>query len=196
MNRAEFFSLIARRPSDELVLIQHAYWIAKVANRPFVRDSGERSFEHARAVAVSLIEHGYTGTEFIIRALLHDLFEDTNTPPNLIFRTFGFGVYCDLCTLSKDVHHSHLVTGWITKTGKKSPKEYFDEIFMASELVKLVKLADRLDNLKDCGIWKPERRERYIIETEQYVLPLARMLGFPTPYEREIKAALTALMVY
>jgi hypothetical protein len=58
MNRAEFFALVANRPECELVCIQWAYWLAKNAHRPFLRDGGERFFEHPRAVAVSLIEHG------------------------------------------------------------------------------------------------------------------------------------------
>jgi len=193
MNRADFFQLIANKSSDELVLIQRAYWISKVANRPFVRDSGERSFEHSRAVAVSLIAHGHTEIGFIIRALLHDIVEDANTPSDLIISCFGDEVWRDLLILSKDVRRSDPITGWITKEYKKSPKEYFEEISQASAMVRLVKLADRLHNLKDCTIWDLKRLRRYIAETEEYILPLARTVD--SFYECEIASALATITV-
>jgi guanosine-3',5'-bis(diphosphate) 3'-pyrophosphohydrolase len=193
MNREEFFRMVSDRPTSELGRIQLAYWLAKNAHRPFLRDNGERYFEHVRAVAVSLVAHGYRGTEFVVDGLMHDVVEDTNTPPGAIVDLFGPETWQHLVVLSKYFSLFDPVTGWIIGRYKKPQEEYFGEIAKAPEMVQIVKCSDRLNNLGDCSAWEPERRKRYRDETERYVLPLARALRLS--YEPEIEAALAALPV-
>ncbi|MGB7957902.1 MAG: HD domain-containing protein [Minisyncoccia bacterium] len=176
MNRAEFFARISDRPTVELARVQLAYWLAKNAHRPFFRDGGERYFEHPRAVALSLVDHGYRETDDIVRALLHDIIEDTNTPCAVIVDLFGPKMWRELETLSRYVPSFDPVTGQTIGRFKKSLDEYYGPIMVASDGVKKTKCADRCHNLKTCGVWEAPRRDRYLGETEERVLPVARTL--------------------
>lgn len=191
MDRAEFFALLADRPTAELAHIQLAYWLAKNAHRYFTRDNGERYFEHPRGVAVSLITHGFKRTNFIVIGLLHDVIEDTNTPGTVIVDLFGPETWTQLETLSRYIPLFNLITGQIMVRHKKTLDEYYEEIWKAVDLVKIVKCADRLHNLQTCGAWADDRRKRYIEETQQRVLPLARELRLS--YEQELEATILEL---
>lgn len=190
MNRAEFFGLVSDRPTAELTRIQLAYWLAKNAHRAFMRDNGERYFEHPRAVAVSLVNHGFKDTEFVVMGLLHDVAEDTNTPCTVLVDLFGSETWKRLEILSRYMPLFDPVTGQIMQRYKKPLEQYYEEISKASDIVKIVKYADRLNNLQTCGVWDAERRNRYIKETRQYILPLAKELRLP--YEKEIEAVLAS----
>ena len=191
MNRAEFFYLVSDRPTTDLARIQLAYWLAKNAHRPFKRDNGERYFEHPRNVAASLIAHGFKQTEFVVAGLLHDVVEDTNTPCVVIVDLFGAEMWRLLEVLSRYMPLFDPVTGQIFQRYKKPLEEYYAAIAKASDFVKIVKCADRLNNLSTCGCWDAERRGRYVNETKQYVLPLAT--GLRLAYEEEITAVLVEL---
>lgn len=191
MNRAEFFARVSDRPTVESGRIQLAYWLAKNAHRPFYRDSGERFFEHPRAVALSLVAHGYRGTDYIVRGLLHDVIEDTNTPATVIVDLFGPEMWRSLEALSRYLPLLDPVTGQLLWRYKKSLDEYYQGINAAPIDVKVTKCADRLNNLETCGVWEQARRDRYVSETEQYVLPIAHEL--PCSYASEIEAVIATL---
>ena len=191
MNRAEFFTLVSDRPTTELSRIQLAYWLAKNAHRPYLRDSGERYFEHPRGVAVSLISHGFKKTDFIVTGLLHDVIEDTNTPWTALVDLFGPETWQHLETLARYMPLFDPVTGQMVGRYKKTIEEYYAKINKAVDLVKIVKCADRLHNLQTCSVWEAGRKIRYIGETEQYVLPLAHDLRLA--YEQELEAILSDL---
>lgn len=186
MNRTEFFKAVSDRPTVELARIQLAYWLAKNAHRPFKRENGDRYFEHPRAVAISLIAHGFKGTEYVVLGLLHDVIEDTNTPVPVIADLFGPETWRSLETLSRYMPSFDPLTGQIIGRYKKPQDQYFNEIGAAPARVRTVKCGDRLHNLKTCHRWDDERRARYIDETERFVIPLAH----GTAYEDDIKSAL------
>ncbi len=191
MNRNEFFSLVSDRPTVELGRIQLAYWLAKNAHRPFKRDNGDRYFEHPRAVAVSLIKHGFGETDYIVTGLLHDVVEDTNTPWSVIVDLFGPEIWRSLETLSRYMPVFDPVTGQTINRHKKIIEEYYGELAKASAMVRTVKCADRLNNLETCGVWDDERRDRYITETRQFIFPIAKDLHIN--YADEIEKILNAL---
>ena len=157
MDRNEFFARVSDRPTVELARIQLAYWLAKNAHRPYFRDTGERFFEHPRAVALSLIDHGYRSTDYVVRGLLHDVIEDTNTPLVVLVDLFGPEMWRSLETLSRYVPSFDPVTGQLTVRYKKTLDEYYAGIGAASDEVKLTKCADRLHNIKTCDTWEAER---------------------------------------
>lgn len=174
MNRKKFFGLLSTLPYGDLVQVQLAYWLAKNAHRPDPpRDDGTRQFEHARTVAVTLIQRGYQYRDLLTVALLHDVVEDTNTPSGIIVNLFEPAIWESLFLLSKLVPVFDPVTGQICGRYQKSLDEYFAGIAGARLDVRLVKCADRLDNLNTCGVWEPERQIRYAAESERYVLPIA-----------------------
>ena len=191
MNRTEFFGLVSDRPTVELGRIQLAYWLAKNAHRPFKRDNGDRYFEHPRAVAVSLVKHGFGETDHIITGLLHDVVEDTNTPWSVLVDLFGPEIWRSLETLSRYMPVFDPVTGQTINRHKKIAEEYYGELAKAPAMVKTVKCADRLNNLETCEVWDDERRNRYITETRQFILPIAKDLH--VNYGDEIEKILSAL---
>lgn len=174
MNRRLFFDCLAGLPAGDLLEIQGAYWLAKNAHRPQEpRDTGERVFEHPRAVATILIERGHRSKGSIIKALLHDVVEDTNTPPHVIVRVCGHEIWTSLLVLAKYVPVFDPVTGQILGRYRKTPEEYFGELAKADVEDRRVKLADRTHNMSTMSSWEKERRVGYAVETKEYLLPIA-----------------------
>lgn len=181
MNRYEFFDAIPPMPQDERQRIQWAYRLAKMAHEDQSRDDGERYFEHVRRVALRLIEFGYGEFDFIILALLHDTLEDTFTPVSMLEQLFGPTIARHVLTVSKSYCLEDPLTGTLTRTAKRDPKEYFEGIRRNGRLPAIAKCVDRIDNLSDLvdppegSRWTPEKRLRQVAETREWILPLAEM---------------------
>lgn len=184
MDRREFFIRLAGHlSSPELRLVQNAYWLAeevhhervdKYGKRHGLRDTGEGSFEHCGRVALTLIdERGIYDAEVIATAFLHDVIEDTFTPPDVLLPLFGPKIYEWISTLSKNFLSRDYLTGEIVADDKKSIAWYFANIAKAPWSVRMVKCSDRLDNVRTLGVWDEERKLRYVLETQKYVLPIA-----------------------
>jgi GTP diphosphokinase / guanosine-3',5'-bis(diphosphate) 3'-diphosphatase len=176
VNREEFFHIVQQdRSAKDMEQIQHAYWLAERGHDKQVRDDGERFFNHPRRVAVSLIQFGYTDTPTIKGGLLHDVVEDTNTPFKVIVNLLGQETWEWAQILSRTIPAFDPISGQIIARAKKNIEEYFREIREAAFGVRVIKLADRLDNMTTIAPFDPERKRRYLDETDTYVLPLARM---------------------
>lgn len=175
MNRAQFFGLFSNNPLGDAALIQKAYWFSKETHRTTPnRDDGTRYFEHPRRVAVSLAEFGYQfDPNLITLALIHDTIEDTTAPLATYKALFGDEITSRLLILSKKIPKFESFSGMIIGHHKKDDNSYFHGIMQAELPVRLVKAADRLDNIRTCDVWPEERRFRYISETEEYLLPIA-----------------------
>jgi (p)ppGpp synthase/HD superfamily hydrolase len=175
MNRKQFFDLLRGTSAGDLQQIQTAYWLGKNGHRLEVRSSGERYFEHVRDVAVYLIEHRLADTDVIVRALLHDAIENTNTPMEVYVNLFGHETWEDLFILSKKIPIFDPVTGQIYGTFKKPNDEYYKGVATGSRRVRLVKLSDRRHNMTTmmAGGWSAEKQADYARETEEFLLPIA-----------------------
>lgn len=149
--------------------LDFAYDMAKYGHRNQFRESGARYFEHVRATAIILVDElGVTDAEVIIAALLHDMLEDSFLlTPDRIKVTFGERVAtlvsavtkpkkCDLRFTSD--HERHL---W-----------YFKQLKTSSPEAKLLKLADRLQNMRTLDSCSSEKQSRKITETREVYLPL------------------------
>ncbi len=185
MNRDEFFHILPGRPADELLSIQCAYWLSKTVHREQWRDGGERYFEHPRRVALSLLAHGHTDTDGLIVAFLHDVVEDTNTPQLVIINLFGLRIWNELVVISKKIPRFDPRTGEVIARESKPIEQYYAEIAKAELLVRLNKCADRLDNLNDMSVFDMDRRRRYIEETREYLIPIAKATSQQYAYELE-----------
>ena len=159
-------------PAAEVDLIRRAYHYAEWAHREQTRRSGEPYFVHPSSVA-GIITDLKLDTASVCAGLLHDVLEDTHTSVRDIQRDFGGEV-------------AQLVDG-VTKLGKINFTSREDRqaenfrkmvIAMSQDIrVLLVKLCDRLDNMRTLEHMESEAQERIARETMEIYAPLASRLG-------------------
>ncbi|HEX2732639.1 MAG TPA: bifunctional (p)ppGpp synthetase/guanosine-3',5'-bis(diphosphate) 3'-pyrophosphohydrolase [Polyangiaceae bacterium] len=159
-------------PDADLGVLQKAYDFAEKAHHNQMRKSGEPYFVHPVAVATALADM-QLDVASVCAGLLHDVCEDTETPIEEIGRQFGGEV-------------AELVDG-LTKLGKINFYSKEDRqaesirkmvVAMSKDVrVLLVKLCDRLDNMRTLEHMKAEAQERIARETTEIYAPLAHRLG-------------------
>ena len=157
--------------SDEEMLVK-AYHYAQEAHANQKRASGEPYFIHPCAVADILIDLGLDAAT-VAAALLHDVIEDTESTAEDIQREFGdevLGLVGSVTKLEKIVF----------KSKEDENAENFRKIFvaMAKDVrVIIIKLADRLHNMRSLNFLSQERQQRMANETLDIYAPLAGRLG-------------------
>jgi GTP diphosphokinase / guanosine-3',5'-bis(diphosphate) 3'-diphosphatase len=157
---------------EQIARVRKAYLIGADAHAGQTRKSGEPYITHPVAVAGILADLGMD-VETIVAAILHDTLEDTPLSRSQLEEEFGSTV-------------TELVDG-VTKLDKirfSSQQEAAAESFrkmllaMARDLrVILIKLADRLHNMRTLGSMAPESRRRIARETLEIYAPIAQRLG-------------------
>lgn len=169
----EFLKIIkeSSRPYD-ITLIDKAYDIASAAHDGQFRRSGEPYITHPLSVAALLVDLGLD-TGSIIAAIMHDVVEDTNVPLSAIKTDFGEEV-------------ANLVDG-VTKLGKitfSSVEEQQAEnlrkmlLAMSQDIrVMIIKLCDRLHNMRTGDAWPEQKRRDKALETMEVYAPIAHRLG-------------------
>lgn len=173
----KFQDVIASIPhqftEEEKGQLERAYEFAKVAHGSQLRSSGEEYITHPSHVA-SILGQLFPDTDSITAAFLHDVPEDTSTSLENIKNEFGEKV-------------AELVDG-VTKLGKvrlhsHNDPQYLEnlrKLFVATSRdvrVMLIKLADRLHNMRTIEFVKPEKQRRIAIETLEVYAPIASRLG-------------------
>lgn len=160
-------------PSDDISMITKAYELAKKAHNNQKRKSGEPYIIHPICVAIILAELELD-KETIAAGLLHDVIEDTAISFKELSDMFGVDV-------------ANLVDG-VTKLTQLSLKN--DKIEMQAENLRkmflamakdirviLIKLADRLHNMRTLQYMKPEKQKEKARETMDIYSPIAQRLG-------------------
>lgn len=168
--RNSFFDRLQGNFSDDAIgRIGDAYRLSKDTHRRQQRDGGERYFEHPRSVALIIFDELYIYDEdMVIAALLHDSLEDSWLRPETIEKLFGDVIRNMVCTLSKyDVLEKN---GKITKN-KRS--DYEESLLKADWKTRVVKLCDRLHNIRTLGACTSKKRNRVLSETTMVYIPLA-----------------------
>ncbi len=174
MNRDRFFRLLNGFSSGDLITVQNAYYLAKESHREQRRDDGKRYFDHARDVAVTIIQHGrFRNVNGVVKSLVHDVVEDTRVPPHLLVGLFGQEIWRSLNFLSKYVPLHDPVNGALIGRYKKPPEVYFAELRKASEEDRAIKVANRLSNMRTMQVWSKPRQIKYAEEARDHILPIA-----------------------
>jgi guanosine-3',5'-bis(diphosphate) 3'-pyrophosphohydrolase len=164
--------LIAHYPNADLEEVRRAWLFAVEAHGAQRRESGEPYVSHPLAAARILVELGLD-PESIIAALLHDIPEDTDYSLADIEERFGSDV-------------ARLVDGVtkLSKFGARSHEEQQAEnirkmlLAMAEDIrVVLIKLADRLHNMRTIAALSAEKQQRIARQTSEIYAPLAERLG-------------------
>ena len=159
-------------PNADMQLIIKAYNFAEAAHESQVRNSGEKYFVHPFQVALLLADLNMD-TATIIAGLLHDVIEDTNISYDKVREEFGEEVadLVDGVTKLKKLQY---------KTKQENQAENLRKmvIAMAKDIrVIIVKLADRLHNMRTLEYMTDEKKKEKAIETLEIYAPIAHRLG-------------------
>ena len=159
-------------PDADEDLLNRAYIYAMKAHGTQTRASGEAYFNHPLEVAAILAEMKLD-TATIVAALLHDTVEDTEATHQEIVDKFGPEIALLVDGLTK-IAKLDMVTKEATQA------ENLRKLLLAMSKdvrVLLVKLADRLHNMRTLHHVKPEKRHRIALETMEIYAPLAGRMG-------------------
>ena len=171
-------------PSADLSLVEKAYKVAYDAHKGQVRKSGEPYIMHPLCVAIILADLELD-KETIAAGLLHDVLEDTVMTDEEMKAEFGEEVFLLVDGVTK-LQHLHL-----TDNSNKDPKDKnADRLEMQAENLRkmflamakdirviLIKLADRLHNMRTLKYQSKEAQLRIARETQDIYCPIAQRLG-------------------
>ena len=169
LNRVELY-----RPDLDEDLLRHAYVFAANRHQGQVRRSGEAYFTHPLTVAWMLAEMELDEGA-IAAGLLHDILEDTDTTAEELELEFGPEVTRLVVALTK---LSDFESSFTSREATEA--ENFRRLLLASMddvRVILVKLTDRLHNMRTLSFLKPDRQVAIAQETLDIYAPIANRLG-------------------
>ncbi|MFJ5234330.1 RelA/SpoT family protein [Kitasatospora sp. NPDC088391] len=157
-------------PQADVPLLSRAYRVAEESHRGQTRKSGEPYITHPLAVTMILAQLG-ADTTTLVASLLHDTVEDTEVTLDQVAEVFGPEI-------------AYLVDG-VTKLekvdfGAAAEPETFRKMLVATGddiRVMVIKLADRLHNMRTIRHMKPASRVRIAKVTKDVLIPLAERLG-------------------
>ncbi len=162
----------AYQPAADSDLIRRAYAYASAAHEGQKRKSGDPYFVHPASVA-GIITDLRLDTASVCAGLLHDVVEDTLATTRDIEREFGG----EIATLVDGVTKLSKIN-FTSKEDRQAENFRKMVVAMARDIrVLLVKLCDRVDNMRTLEHMKPEAQERIARETMEIYAPLANRLG-------------------
>jgi guanosine-3',5'-bis(diphosphate) 3'-pyrophosphohydrolase len=159
-------------PDESVEKIIEAYTVAEQAHRKQTRQSGEPYITHPVAVAGFLADM-HMDPQTIMAALLHDVIEDTPISKKELADQFGK-------TVAELVDGVSKLTRIETQTKVDAQAENFHKMVMAMSKdirVVIIKLNDRLHNMRTLGVLRPDKRRRIAKETLEIYAPIAARLG-------------------
>lgn len=178
MHLAELAEHVSYLKPDDIALVEKAYQFSKTAHEGQFRKSGDPYISHPVAVA-KLLAKWHLDAQALMAALLHDVVEDTPATKQEVGDIFGKPV-------------AELVDG-VSKldriefqTEAHAQAENFRKMLLAMARdvrVILIKLADRLHNMRTLDSMVPEKRKRIAKETLEIYAPIANRLGLNAIYQ-------------
>ncbi len=160
-------------PSDDISMIEKAYKIAFEAHQDQKRKSGEPYIIHPICVAIILAELELD-KETIVSGILHDVVEDTVMTLDEVSREFG----AEVALLVDGVTKLTQLSWSMDKVEIQAENLRKMFLAMAKDIrVILIKLADRLHNMRTLQYMKPEKQREKARETMDIYAPIAHRLG-------------------
>lgn len=164
---------LASNHRKKVEIIERAYRFAKEAHKGVRRRSGEPYILHPIAVAKIVIAELGLGSTSICAAFLHDVVEDTEYTREDIENNFGTKIADIVDGLTK-------ISGGIFGDKASLQAENFRKLLLSMSVdirVVLIKMADRLHNMRTLGSMRPEKQYKIAGETLYIYAPLAHRLG-------------------
>ncbi|MFI3304810.1 MAG: RelA/SpoT family protein [Rikenellaceae bacterium] len=160
------------RPKEDWDLIHRAYFLAKEAHHGVRRRSGEPYFLHPISVAQIVVDEIGLGAKSVAAALLHDVVEDTDYTVEDMERIFGSEIARMVDGLTK-------ISGLNTPETSEQAESFRKVILTLSDDVRviLIKIADRLHNMRTLGSMPHNKQIKITSETIYLFAPLAYRLG-------------------
>ncbi len=178
MIQKEFQALLqdyaATRHKQKVEIITRAFEFANKAHKGTKRRSGEPYIMHPLAVARIVVKEIGLGSTSICSALLHDVVEDTDYTCEDIEELFGPKIASIVSGLTK-------ISGGIFGDKASEQAENFRRLILTipeDVRVILIKMADRLHNMRTLGSMPPAKQLKITGETQYIYAPLAQRLGF------------------
>jgi len=163
---------------EDISQLQSAYQFSETAHHGQFRKSGEPYISHPLAVA-NILAQWHLDSQALTAALLHDVMEDTSVTKGEISRTFGKPV-ADLVDGVSKLDKIEF------ETHAEAQAENFRKMLLAMARdvrVILIKLADRLHNMRTLDAVDPDTRRRVARETLEIYAPIANRLGLNSIYQ-------------
>lgn len=173
-----FHELSGYLKPEDISQLQNAYLFSQSAHSGQYRKSGEPYISHPLAVA-SILGKLHLDTQTLTAALLHDVMEDTHVSKSEISNRFGTAV-ADLVDGVSKLDKIEF------QTHADAQAENFRKMLLAMARdvrVILIKLADRLHNMRTLEAMRPEKRRRTARETMEIYAPIANRLGLNIIYQ-------------
>lgn len=166
-----FHSIEHRMTDEDMIRIRSAYELAKEAHKNQKRKTGEPYIIHPIAVARIVAEEFELGANPIMAAFLHDVVEDTPYTLNDIKERFGEDVAFLVGVVTKQKKAEYNQSKQIDNYRQILASVQFDVRAI------LIKLADRLHNMRTLDSMKPDKQMKIAGETDYFYAPLANRLG-------------------
>ena len=166
-----FNHMAERATPEEMTRIRAAYELAAEAHGDQYRRSGEPYITHPIAVAAIVAEELELGDNPVISAFLHDVVEDTDYTVEDIRSRFGDDVAFLVDTVTKRKKDSYEHSKQVDNYRQILESVHYDIRAL------LIKLADRLHNMRTLDSMRPDKQMKIAGETDYFYAPLANRLG-------------------
>ncbi|HMK13773.1 MAG TPA: bifunctional (p)ppGpp synthetase/guanosine-3',5'-bis(diphosphate) 3'-pyrophosphohydrolase [Burkholderiales bacterium] len=180
MSEAEilFKELSGYMKSEDIAQLETAYQFSETAHQGQFRKTGDPYISHPIAVA-NILAQWHLDPQALTAALLHDVMEDAHVSKDEISKKFGKPVAELVDGLSK-------LDKIEFQSQEQAQAENFRKMLLAMARdvrVILIKLADRLHNMRTLNVMQAEQRRRIARETMEIYAPIANRLGLNTIYQ-------------
>jgi guanosine-3',5'-bis(diphosphate) 3'-pyrophosphohydrolase len=167
----------SRMTTQDVDIVNKAYEVASQAHINQKRKSGEPYIIHPLEVALTINEWGLD-SQVIAAALLHDVIEDSDVTKTDIEQIFNRHIADLVSSVTKLKHMAF-------ENEQAGHAEYFRRMFlaMANDIkVILIKLADRLNNIRTLNAMPVHKHKRIALETAEIYVPIANKIGLHSVY--------------
>ena len=166
-----FMEMEKRVSAEDMVRIRAAYELARKAHAEQKRKSGEPYIIHPIAVATIVAIELKLGANPVIAAFLHDVVEDTDYTMDDIRQRFGDDVAFLVSVVTKKSTGHYEISKQVDNYKQMLNSIHYDIRAL------LVKLADRLHNMRTLSSMRPDKQMKIAGETDFFYAPLANRLG-------------------